>query len=95
MCAYNYAFHNILDVQKKDVFFAVSDIGWIVGHNFIVYGPLCRGASTVIFEGKPIGTPNAGVMWRIIEDYQVKSFFIAPTGIRGIKKEDINGDLLK
>jgi propionyl-CoA synthetase len=75
--------------------FASSDIGWIVGHNFIIYGPLVRGGATVMYEGKPVGTPNAGVAWRIIEDYKVKSFFIAPTGVRAIKKDDYEGELMK
>lgn len=75
--------------------FASSDIGWIVGHNFIIYGPLVRGGTTVMYEGKPVGTPNPGVNWRIIEDYKVKAYFIAPTGVRAIKKEDFEGELLK
>lgn len=75
--------------------FATSDIGWIVGHTFTIYGPLIRGGTTVMFEGKPIGTPNAGVCWRICEDYKVKSFYIAPTGVRSIKKEDLEGSLIK
>lgn len=75
--------------------FTLSDIGWIVGHKFIVYAPLIRGGTTVMYEGKPIGTPNAGVVWRMIEDYKAKSLFLAPTGIRGIKKEDYDGELLK
>ena len=95
LAAYNYAVKYIFDLHPKDTMFASSDIGWIVGHNFIIYGPLVRGAATVMYEGKPIGTPNAGVCWRMIEDYKVKSFFIAPTGIRGIKKEDFDGELLK
>lgn len=75
--------------------FATSDIGWIVGHNFIIYGPLVRGGTTVMYEGKPIGTPNAGVCWRICDDYKVKSFYIAPTGVRGIKKDDLDGEYIQ
>jgi len=91
LAAYNYALNYIFDLGPRDVMFASSDIGWIVGHNFIIYGPLVRGGTTVMYEGKPVGTPNAGVAWRIIEDYKVKSFFIAPTGVRAIKKEDLEG----
>lgn len=75
--------------------FTPSDIGWIVGHNFIVYAPLIRGATSVMYEGKPVGTPNPGVFWRMIEDYKVKCFFVAPTAVRAIKKEDHEGNFLK
>lgn len=94
LAAYNYSLNYIFDIGHKDVMFASSDIGWIVGHNFIIYGPLLRGGTTVMYEGKPVGTPNAGVVWRIVEDYKVKSLFIAPTGVRAIKKEDYEGELL-
>ena len=95
MAVYNYGFKNIYDLHRGDVMFATSDIGWIVGHNFIIYGPLLRGGTTVMYEGKPVATPNAGVCWRICEDYKVKSFYIAPTGVRAIKKEDLGGDFIK
>jgi propionyl-CoA synthetase len=95
MAVYNYGFKNIFDIHRGDAMFATSDIGWIVGHNFIIYGPLLRGGTTVMYEGKPTGTPNAGVCWRICEDYKVKSFFIAPTGVRAIKKDDLEGDFIK
>ena len=95
MAVYNYGFKNIYDLHRGDVMFATSDIGWIVGHNFIIYGPLLRGGTTVMYEGKPVGTPNAGVCWRICEDYKVKSFYIAPTGVRAIKKEDLGGEFIK
>lgn len=75
--------------------FASSDIGWIVGHNYMVYGPLVRGGTTVMYEGKPVGTPNAGINWRIIEDYKVKAYMLAPTAIKAIKKEDHKGVLIK
>lgn len=74
---------------------ALSDIGWIVGHKMTVYAPLLRGATSIMYEGKPIGTPNAGILWRMIEDHKIKSVFIAPTGVRGIKKDDIDGELIK
>jgi propionyl-CoA synthetase len=75
----------LYDLHEKDVSFTLSDIGWVVGHKLIIYGPLLRGGSTVMYEGKPIGTPNAGVIWRMVEDYGVKSVFIAPTAVRSIK----------
>ena len=68
-----------------------SDIGWIVGHSYIVYAPLFKGCTTVLFEGKPVGTPDAGAFWKIISDYKVKSLFTAPTAFRAIKKEDPEG----
>ena len=71
-----------MNINSKDIVFSTSDIGWIVGHIFIVYGPLLRGATTVIFEGKPIGTPNAGKIWEIIEKYNIKAFYTAPTALR-------------
>jgi propionyl-CoA synthetase len=82
---------NYFDIHGNDVMLATSDIGWIVDHNFIIYGPLIRGGTTVLYEGKPTGTPNPGVCWRMIEDYKVKSFYIAPTSVRAIKKDDIDG----
>jgi len=85
----------IFDIGKRDVMFASSDIGWVVGHNFIVYAPLVMGGTSVMYEGKPVGTPNAGVVWRMVEDYKIKALFIAPTGVRAIKKDDIEGEYLK
>jgi len=81
---------NVFDVHQGSVHYAVSDIGWVVGHNFIVYGPLIRGANTIFFEGKPI-IPNAGVVWRICEEYKVTSLYWAPTAVRVVKKEDFEG----
>lgn len=77
-----------------DVMFCASDIGWVVGHSFILYGPLLTGAATVLFEGKPIGTPDAGTFWRIIEEYKVNSLFTAPTALRAIRREDPENKLL-
>lgn len=85
----------IFNINREDIVFTYSDIGWIVGHNYIVYAPLIRGATTIMYEGKPVGTPNPGTLWRMVEDYKVSSFFIAPTAVRAIKKEDINGDYIK
>ena len=90
----NYGMKEVMNVHENDVHFAVSDIGWIVGHSFIVYGPLIRGCTTVFFEGKPI-VPNAGVLWRICQQYKVSSIFMAPTAVRVIKKEDYEGDFCK
>lgn len=86
---------NVFNIHKGDVFFSGSDIGWVVGHSFIVYGPLLVGATTIIFEGKPVGTPDPGVYWRIIEEYNVKSFYTSPTALRAIRREDSNGEYFK
>ncbi|MBQ4891264.1 MULTISPECIES: propionyl-CoA synthetase [unclassified Shewanella] len=83
---------HIYNIDAGDVFWAASDVGWVVGHSYIVYGPLMAGATTLMYEGKPVGTPDAGAFWRIIAQYNVKSFFTAPTAIRAIKREDPNGD---
>ncbi|MDL2269704.1 AMP-binding protein, partial [Desulfosarcina sp. OttesenSCG-928-G17] len=85
----------IYDIDPGDVFWAASDVGWVVGHSYIVYAPLFKGATSVLFEGKPVGTPDAGVFWRIISQHKVKSQFTAPTAFRAIKREDPNGDLIK
>jgi propionyl-CoA synthetase len=82
-------------IQPGDVQWTASDVGWVVGHSFIVYGPLLQGATTVVFEGKPVGTPNAGVFWRVIEQHKVKSLFTAPTALRAIRKEDPGGTLVE
>lgn len=78
-----------------DVMFCASDIGWVVGHSYIIYAPLLAGAATVLFEGKPINTPNAGTFWRIIEEYKVNALSTAPTALRAIRKEDPDNKLLK
>jgi propionyl-CoA synthetase len=85
----------IYDIEPGDVFWAASDIGWVVGHSYIVYGPLLAGATTVMYEGKPVGTPNPGAFWRIIEDYKVKVLFTAPTAFRAIKRDDPECAFLK
>ncbi len=81
-------------VDPGDVFWAASDVGWVVGHSYIVYGPLLHGNTTILFEGKPVGTPDAGAFWRVIEEHKVKALFTAPTALRAIKKEDPAGALL-
>jgi propionyl-CoA synthetase len=85
---------NIYDVGPGDVWWAASDVGWVVGHSYIVYAPLLVGATSVLYEGKPIGTPDAGAFWRVVEEYGVKALFTAPTAIRAIKKEDPKGERL-
>jgi propionyl-CoA synthetase len=86
---------HIYDTAPGEVFWAASDIGWVVGHSYIVYAPLLIGATTLLFEGKPVGTPDAGTFWRVIEEHRVRTFFTAPTAIRAIKREDYDGDLLR
>ena len=85
---------NHYNVNPGEVFWSASDVGWVVGHSYIVYGPLIHGATTIVFEGKPVGTPDAGTFWRVIEDYKVVSFFTAPTAFRAIKREDPKGEFL-
>ncbi|MEI2821044.1 MAG: propionyl-CoA synthetase [Marmoricola sp.] len=85
---------NIYGCTAGDVWWAASDVGWVVGHSYIVYSPLINGATTVLYEGKPVGTPDAGAFWRIISEYGVRALFTAPTAIRAIKKEDPDAALL-
>jgi propionyl-CoA synthetase len=85
----------IYNLKPGDTFWTASDIGWVVGHSYIVYGPLLHGCSSVLYEGKPIGTPDAGAFWRVIQDYKVRAFFTAPTAFRAVRKEDPKADLLK
>ena len=89
-----YSMQAVFDAQPGDVFWAASDVGWVVGHSYIVYGPLLRGCTTVLYEGKPVGTPDAGAFWRVIAEHGVKTFFTAPTAFRAIKKEDPRGELI-
>ncbi|MCL1051081.1 propionyl-CoA synthetase [Shewanella abyssi] len=86
---------HIYDIDAGDSFWAASDVGWVVGHSYIVYGPLLVGATTLMYEGKPIGTPDPGAFWRTIAKYNVKSFFTAPTAIRAIKRDDPDGEYLE
>ena len=83
-----WSMRNIYDVDPGDVYWAASDVGWVVGHSYIVYAPLMAGATTVLYEGKPVGTPDAGAFWRVASEHGVKALFTAPTAIRAIKKED-------
>jgi propionyl-CoA synthetase len=85
----------IYNVKPGDTYWAGSDIGWVVGHSYIVYGPLLHGCASVLYEGKPIGTPDAGAFWRVIQDYRVAAFFTAPTALRAVRKEDPQAALLK
>ncbi len=85
---------NIYDVHEGQVWWTASDVGWVVGHSYIVYAPLINGATTVLYEGKPVGTPDAGAFWRVIEEHGVEALFTAPTAIRAVKKEDPDGSLL-
>lgn len=86
---------NIYDVKPGDVYWAASDVGWVVGHSYIVYAPLIYGCTTIVFEGKPVGTPDAGAFWRVINQHKVKVLFTAPTAFRAIKREDSKGEHLK
>ena len=92
--ALRWSMANIYDVQPGEVWFTASDVGWVVGHSYIVYAPLLTGATTVMYEGKPVGTPDASAFWRIISDYGAVAMFTAPTAYRAIKREDPDGKLL-
>ena len=93
--AMKFSMEYVYGVKPGDVYWAASDVGWVVGHSYIVYAPLIHGCSTILYEGKPVKTPDAGAFWRVIEDYKVKVFFTAPTAFRAIKKEDSKGELKK
>ncbi|WP_375254529.1 propionate-CoA ligase PrpE [Yoonia sp.] len=95
LVALNWTMKAIYNVDPGDVFWAASDVGWIVGHSYICYAPLIHGNTTVVFEGKPVGTPDASTFWRVIEEHDVKAFFTAPTALRAIKREDPKGELVK
>ena len=94
MVALKWSMKNIYGMAPGEVFWAASDVGWVVGHSYIIYGPLLHGCTTIMFEGKPVGTPDAGVFWRVIEEHGVSALFTAPTAFRAIKKEDSEGKLL-
>jgi len=93
--ALNWTMKNIYNVEPGEVFWAASDVGWVVGHSYICYAPLIAGATTIVFEGKPVGTPDAGTFWRVISEYNVVSFFTAPTAFRAIKRVDSAGEFVK
>ncbi len=92
LVALNWTMKNVYNVDPGDVFWAASDVGWVVGHSYICYGPLIHGNTTIVFEGKPVGTPDAGTFWRVISEHNVRSFFTAPTAFRAIKREDPKGE---
>ena len=92
--ALRWSMENIYNVKPGDVYWAASDVGWVVGHSYIVYAPLITGCTTIVYEGKPIGTPDPGAFWRVISEHGVKVLFTAPTAFRAIKREDPNGNYL-
>ena len=95
LVALKWTMKNIYGVDPGDVYWAASDVGWVVGHSYIVYGPLFHGNTTILYEGKPVGTPDAGAFWRVISEHKVKTMFTAPTAFRAIKREDPAGALIK
>ncbi len=94
MVALKWSMENHYGVAPGDVFWAASDVGWVVGHSYICYGPLLHGCTTVLYEGKPVGTPDAGAFWRVIDDHRVNALFTAPTAFRAIRKQDPDGKLI-
>jgi propionyl-CoA synthetase len=94
MVALKWSMPAIYDIEPGEVYWAASDVGWVVGHSYIVYAPLLHGCTSILFEGKPIGTPDAGVFWRVISEHKVAALFTAPTAFRAIKKEDPDGALI-
>ncbi|MBO9478485.1 AMP-binding protein [Shimia sp. R11_0] len=95
LVALNWTMKNVFNVDPGDVFWAASDVGWVVGHSYITYAPLIHGNTTIVFEGKPVGTPDAGTFWRVISEHKVKTFFTAPTAFRAVKREDPQGEFVK
>jgi propionyl-CoA synthetase len=95
MVALKWSMKAIYNCDAGDVYWAASDVGWVVGHSYIVYAPLLKGCTTVLFEGKPVGTPDAGVFWRVIAEHKIKTLFTAPTAFRAIKRDDPNAELMK
>ena len=95
LVALNWTMKGLYNIEAGEVFWAASDVGWVVGHSYICYAPLIAGATTIVFEGKPVGTPDAGTFWRVIQNHKVRSFFTAPTALRAIKREDPEGLLIK
>ncbi|PDS86614.1 propionyl-CoA synthetase [Rhizobium sp. L18] len=95
LVALNWSMRNIYGLKPGEVFWTASDIGWVVGHSYIVYAPLISGVTTLIFEGKPVGTPDAGAFWRVVSEYNVRVLFTAPTAFRAIRREDGDGELMR
>ncbi|HWW47803.1 MAG TPA: propionyl-CoA synthetase [Xanthobacteraceae bacterium] len=95
LVALNWSMYNLYGVKPGEVWWCGSDIGWVVGHSYIIYGPLFHGNTSVMYEGKPVGTPDAGAFWRVIAQHKVAAFFTAPTAFRAIKKDDPNGEFIR
>ncbi len=95
MVALQWSMHNLYGIKPGEVFWAASDVGWVVGHSYIVYGPLLQGCTSIVYEGKPVGTPDPGAFWRVISEHKVAALFTAPTAFRAIKKEDSEASHLK
>jgi len=95
MVALKWSMKNVYNMDPGDVYWTASDVGWVVGHSYIVYGPLLQGCTSVFYEGKPVGTPDAGAFWRMISEHKIKALFTAPTAFRAIKREDPKGELIK
>ncbi len=95
MVGLKWSMHGVYDMKPGEVFWAASDVGWVVGHSYIVYAPLLHGCTTILFEGKPVGTPDAGAFWRVIEQHKVAALFTAPTSFRAIRREDPNGEFIR
>ncbi len=95
LVALKWSMKNVYGVDAGDVYWAASDVGWVVGHSYIVYGPLFKGCTTILYEGKPVGTPDPGAFWRVISDHRVNVLFTAPTAFRAIKRDDPNGDYIR
>jgi propionyl-CoA synthetase len=95
LVALHWTMKNIYDIDPGEVFWAASDVGWVVGHSYICYAPLIQGSTTIVFEGKPVGTPDAGTFWRVIAEHGVKALFTAPTAFRAIKRVDPKGEFLQ
>ena len=93
--ALHWSMRNIYNMQPGEVYWSASDVGWVVGHSYIVYAPLLYGCTTIVYEGKPVGTPDAGAFWRVIAEHKVRALFTAPTALRAIKRDDPNGELIK
>ncbi len=93
--ALKWTMKHIYNIGPGEVYWAASDVGWVVGHSYIVHAPLLMGATTIVYEGKPVGTPDPGAFWRVISEHKVKALFTAPTAIRAVKREDAGGEYLK
>ncbi len=95
MVALKWSMENLYGVEPGEIWWAGSDIGWVVGHSYIVYAPLLHGCASILYEGKPVGTPDAGAFWRVCADHKVVALFTAPTAFRAIRKEDPDAKLLE